>query len=139
MNQEERLDYLIRKLCTESGEYQNIKVPQGLMQERPRLLRSLMNVRMPKPIDTEFLKIQDEYLKEEALAKGIVTLSDIPTIEKQYKSKSKYPTNFLSGREILQGFLLTVLSMRQIPGCSDALSPAMGVLIMPSTALRESS
>lgn len=90
MNQEERLDYLIRKLCTESGEYQNIKVPEGLMQGRPRLLRSLMNVRMPKPIDTEFLKIQDEYLKEEALAKGIVTLSDIPTIEKQYKSKSKY-------------------------------------------------
>lgn len=87
MNQEERLDYLIKELCQESAEYQHITLPNG---DRKRILRSLMNIRMPKPIRREFLTIQDDYLKEEARTKGIVSLNDIPTIQEQYGRSSAY-------------------------------------------------
>lgn len=55
--------------------------PQPQMQDIPKterdqlqLLRALMNVRDPKPISDEFLKLQDEILSEEIARKGIVTL-----------------------------------------------------------------
>ena len=37
---------------------------------KENLLRSLMNVRLPKPISGDFLKIQDEYLKERNFERG---------------------------------------------------------------------
>jgi len=39
-----------------------------------------MNIRMPKEISSEILKVQDEYLSERAVEKGIVNLPDIPVI-----------------------------------------------------------
>ena len=33
--------------------------------EQKKLLRSLFNLRMPKNADKDFIKVQDEYLKEE--------------------------------------------------------------------------
>lgn len=45
--------------------------------EQRRLLRSLMNVRSPEPLDDDFLKIQDEFLSDEVQSKGKVTLSDL--------------------------------------------------------------
>ena len=47
-----------------------------------QLLRSLMNVRSPMPLSNEFLTIQDEFLKSEAIKKGIVTLSSLSPIKK---------------------------------------------------------
>ncbi len=48
--------------------------------EQRRLLRSLMNVRPPAPIDDAFLALQDVFLQEEAKERGIVHLSDlVPT------------------------------------------------------------
>ena len=44
------------------------------------MLRSLMNIRLPKPISKEYLKIQDAYLKEELKVKGIVPLSELTAI-----------------------------------------------------------
>ena len=41
-----------------------------------RLLRSLFNIRMPKEISEDFLRIQDEYLKEETSRKGITNIAD---------------------------------------------------------------
>lgn len=38
-----------------------------------------MNIREPQPINAEFLKIQDEYLREEAEAKGIVDAKELPS------------------------------------------------------------
>lgn len=83
MSQEERMDYLINALCEEKPEYQNLKTEK---EERRRILRSLMNVRMPKSASLEFLQVQDDFLKQEAALKGIVTLDDIPTIAKQYNA-----------------------------------------------------
>lgn len=86
-NQDERLDYLVEELCKDSIEYKNIKVKNA---DRRMVMRSLMNIRMPKPISEEFLKIQDEFLREEAVEKGIVNLHDIPTIREEYASKIDY-------------------------------------------------
>ena len=41
------------------------------------LYRALRNIRNPKPISEEYLKIQDEYLKEEIKNKGIIDEKDI--------------------------------------------------------------
>lgn len=86
-NQEERLDYLVEELCKDSIEYKDIKVKKS---DRRMVMRSLMNIRMPKSISAEFLKIQDEFLREEAVEKGIVNLHDIPTIREEYGSKIDY-------------------------------------------------
>ncbi len=43
-----------------------------------RILRSLMNVRMPKILPPEVLAVQDAYLRERSREKGIVDLSGIP-------------------------------------------------------------
>lgn len=51
--------------------------------EKKDLIRSLMNTRMPGAISWELLQLQDDYLQEQLAAKGIVTLSDIPTIGEQ--------------------------------------------------------
>lgn len=64
MNQSERRHYLIKALSDESVSYKDIKIPAET-EEQKRLLRSLMNVRMPKPVSDEFIKLQDAYLKEE--------------------------------------------------------------------------
>lgn len=80
MTQSERRLYLIRALLAEQPQYKNLEIP-GDSQEQKNLLRSLFNVRMPKPIDDEFLKIQDAYLQEETAAKGITDFRDLTPVQ----------------------------------------------------------
>ena len=49
-------------------------------QGQENLLRSLMNVRLPKPISGDFLKIQDEYLKERNFERGITDIADLKPV-----------------------------------------------------------
>lgn len=77
MKQEEKLNYLIRFLLQEKETCKTISIPKNAEDKR-RLLRSLMNVRPPAPISSEFLEIQDEYLKAEIAAKGITQIEDLP-------------------------------------------------------------
>ncbi len=58
-----------------------MQIPSGSEAQR-RLLRFLMNVRMPGAIDADFLKIQDEYLAQVNFEKGIVDLEDIAEIQR---------------------------------------------------------
>lgn len=44
------------------------------------LLRSLMNVRPPRPISEGFLAVQDEYLREELRQRGMTDLADLTPI-----------------------------------------------------------
>ena len=67
--QEERLNYLVDKFKEDSGEYRNLKVSDNI-NEKKRILRSLMNIRMPRKMDDETLAIQDEYLKEAIIEKA---------------------------------------------------------------------
>ena len=80
MTQPERRVYLIQELLKEQQRYKNIVIPAD-EQEQKNLLRSLFNIRMPKPISDNFLKIQDEYLQEEIARKGITDVSDLKPIQ----------------------------------------------------------
>lgn len=74
MNQNEKRVYLIETLLKERRKYTWMQIPANV-EEQKRLLRSLMNIRMPGAIDDEFLRVQDEYLQQINKEKGIVTLS----------------------------------------------------------------
>ena len=74
MNQNEKRVYLIETLLKERRKYTRMQIPANV-EEQKRLLRSLMNIRMPGAIDDEFLRVQDEYLQQINKEKGIVTLS----------------------------------------------------------------
>lgn len=76
MTQEERRLYLIKKLLCENEQYSDVEIPEN-EEAQKRLLRSLFNVRMPKPIPADFLRIQDEYLRSEIESRGITDLRDI--------------------------------------------------------------
>ncbi len=77
MVQEERRRYLIQELLSEQPRYRDMEIPDK-EQEQRQFLRSLMNIRPPRPIGDEFLKVQDEYLREEVRKKGIVCSDTLP-------------------------------------------------------------
>lgn len=84
MTQTERLTFLIEYLLNENSELRSIAIPPE-DTERKRLLRSLMNIRPPKTASKEFIEVQDAYLQEETIIKGIISLSDIsPTVPGLY-------------------------------------------------------
>lgn len=80
MTQEQRADYLIRCLLKERKEYRNI-VPPCALEEKQRLLRSLMNVRPPVPIGKDFLDVQDAYLKQRLVERGVTSLKDLTPVQ----------------------------------------------------------
>ena len=80
MNHEEKRLYLIRYLLNEKPGYRNIEIPSDETEQK-RLLRSLFNLRVPKPISEDFLKVQNEYLQEVTREKGITEMSDIAPLE----------------------------------------------------------
>lgn len=76
MTQKERRIYLINRLLSEDEQYNGITIP-GSEAEQKRLLRSLINIRLPSPIGNDFLTIQDEYLQTAIAEKGIIKLHDL--------------------------------------------------------------
>ena len=79
MNQRERRRYLIEELLREQPEYAKIQIPQH-DGEQKKLLRALMNVRMPGGAEEAFLRVQDAYLTEENEKRGIVTIDDMDEV-----------------------------------------------------------
>ena len=77
--QEQRLDYLVEEFRADSGAYRDLQIPEDPEGKR-RMLRSLMNIRMPKELPEAVLGVQNDYLMRRAEEKGIVRLSDIPVI-----------------------------------------------------------
>lgn len=69
MTQAERLTFLIEYLMSENKELKSFHIPVE-ENARKRLLRSLMNIRPPKPVTKDFLNIQDEYLQGEKQRKA---------------------------------------------------------------------
>ena len=80
MTQSERRIYLIERLIAEQPWYNGLAVPRD-EAERKNLLRSLFNVRMPKEADEDFLKIQDEYLREETARKGVTDIAELTPVK----------------------------------------------------------
>lgn len=77
MTQIERRKYLIEKLQAEKGV--RVSIPDEAISQK-RLLRALLNMRMPRPASAEFLQIQDEYLQEELRQKGVTDVSDMTPV-----------------------------------------------------------
>ena len=81
MEQGKRRQYLIKALLKENGLQDKETELPGTEEEQKRWLRGLMNVRMPKAVNAEFEKIQDEYLQEELAKKGIVQVADLQPVQ----------------------------------------------------------
>ena len=77
MTHEEKRIYLIRELLAELPDCSGMGIPDH-EGEQKRLLRSLMNIRPPRPVSDQFLRIQDESLREEAARKGITDAAALP-------------------------------------------------------------
>lgn len=80
MTQAEKREYLITELLNEQAEYKDIHIPKDETEQK-KLLRSLFNVRMPLPVSDDFIKIQDDYLREETRLKGITSIDDLEPVE----------------------------------------------------------
>ena len=79
MTQNGRLDFLVEEFKADSVQYKDLQTPKDIEGKR-RILRSLMNVRMPRKMDEAVLAVQDEYLQERIRENGIVEPADIPII-----------------------------------------------------------
>jgi O-acetyl-ADP-ribose deacetylase (regulator of RNase III) len=86
MNREESRLYLINRLLEENKDYKYREVPKDA-EGQWRLLRSLMNVRPALPIDEEFLRVQDEYLKSLIEENGITDADMLPGTAKDPRLK----------------------------------------------------
>lgn len=84
MTHSEKRLYLTKELLSELPQYRDMEIPNNT-EEQKRLLRSLMNIRAPRPIGEEFLKVQDEYLSEEVKEKGITDSDTIPVSPINYR------------------------------------------------------
>lgn len=80
MNHTEQRLYLLEKLLAKPGRYQNTMIPKE-PEAQKNLLRSLMNVWQPQPLEEEFLAIQDQYLTEETMRRGVVDGALLPATE----------------------------------------------------------
>jgi O-acetyl-ADP-ribose deacetylase (regulator of RNase III) len=75
-----RLDFLIDYLLKEDPRFSEMETPTDLQGKRD-LFRALRNIREPKPVTEEFLRLQDEELQEQLKEKGIVELPKEPRIQ----------------------------------------------------------
>ena len=80
MTQRERLLFLTKHLIGESDRYNTIEIPSS-EKELFMLYRSLVNVRMPNTIDEEYLRVEDEYLKNLIEENGITKVEDLTESE----------------------------------------------------------
>lgn len=80
MEQSERRSYLIRELLREEPRRRERPIPAG-EREQKDLLRSLLNVRPPRPASADFLRVQDAYLQAAIAEKGLTHLSDLTPVE----------------------------------------------------------
>ena len=79
MTHDEMRKWLIEYLLSERKEYESIAIPDDRISQW-KFLRSLMNIRPAVPISSEFLAVQDEFLRKETNAKGITELDTLTPI-----------------------------------------------------------
>lgn len=84
MTQDERLDYLINYLLNEDDRFSDVIIPNDI-NEKFNLFRSLINIREPKTISKDFIKMQDEYLQKRLTEINITDIADLqPICDKIY-------------------------------------------------------
>ena len=82
----EKLDFLIDYLIKENKSIDIKEISQNT-SDKKRLYRSLCNIREPLPISKEYIKIENEFLKEENEEKGIIDSNDITPFTKYKGSR----------------------------------------------------
>ena len=90
MSGTDKTDLLLEELKQDSVEYKDLETTRYSLEEKKNTIRSLMNIRMPRELSRALVDLQDEYLQEELQAKGVVSLSDIPTIKEKYNAKARF-------------------------------------------------
>ena len=79
MTQDERRICLIEYLLKEETGLRMRKIPKD-KNGQENMLRALMNVRPPRPVGEDYLKIQDEYLLERNRERGITDVADLEPV-----------------------------------------------------------
>lgn len=79
LTQTERRRYLLETLIAEQPKTVALAIPANESDQKT-LLRSLLNIRMPRPVSDAFLAVQDAYLQEEIRQKGITSLDDLSPV-----------------------------------------------------------
>ncbi|MCR5005433.1 MAG: protein-ADP-ribose hydrolase [Clostridiales bacterium] len=82
MHQQERLDHLVEAFKEDSVRYRDLETPAD-PEGKKVLLRSLMNIRMPRPLAPGVAAMQDQYLTERNRENGIVDITALPTVAAQ--------------------------------------------------------
>ena len=82
MTHNDKQIFLINALLRERKDGKSIAIPKSTAHQK-QLLRSLMNIRPPMPLNSDTLQVQDEYLAEEIGARGITDIENLVPIEKQ--------------------------------------------------------
>ncbi len=80
MTQSERRIFLIQYMLEEDKNLSLRSIPENEAEQK-QLLRALFNIRMPKTASTQFIQIQDEYLKCETELKGITDYKSLAYAE----------------------------------------------------------
>lgn len=81
MKTNEIIDKLIAYLINEDSNLKNYTIPIEPSKKR-LFLRGLINLRAPKPINENILKLEDELLQREVTQKNIIDVQDIEPIYK---------------------------------------------------------
>ena len=99
------VDFLLERLKADSAEYKDLETGGYDLVQKKQAIRSLMNIRMPGGLSETLLAAQDEYLEEERAEKGVVELSEIPTVQEQYGGQggSAWPIAFADKMSLWQG------------------------------------
>ena len=80
MNQSEKRRFLIQALLDERPSCQKQMIPAESEQQKI-LLRGLMNVRRPRRVGAEFLRVQDAYLQGETAEKGVTDVAGLTPMQ----------------------------------------------------------
>lgn len=75
-----RLDYLIGYLLSERNDADGITIPEA-EEDKFVLYRSLVNIRPPMKADEEYLRIEEGFLREQTLRKGITDIVSLAPVE----------------------------------------------------------
>ena len=85
MDQSQRLAWLIDHLIAENPQLTaasgtgELTVPAD-EEARFRLYRSLVNIRPPRAVDAEYLRVEDAYLQKRRLSRGTTVAEDLPVV-----------------------------------------------------------
>lgn len=81
MTQQERRMYLIKSLLAEDRRYEDVAVPAAEGEQRRLLPGADERPARPRAAGREFLRVQDDYLRQELAEEGVTGLDQLRPID----------------------------------------------------------